>query len=43
MAAQTAELDLPVVDSKREKQGNNLEGAAARFRRMRQAPKILIS
>jgi hypothetical protein len=42
MAAQTADLDLPVVDSKSEKQENILEGAAARFRRTRQALKILI-
>ncbi|SPE43951.1 hypothetical protein SBA7_200018 [Candidatus Sulfotelmatobacter sp. SbA7] len=42
MAAPTAELDLPIVDSRSEKQGNILEGAAARFRRMRQALKILI-
>jgi hypothetical protein len=48
MTAQIAELDLPVLDlrildSKSEKQGNILEDDAARFRRMRQALKILIS
>jgi hypothetical protein len=42
ITAQTAELDLRVLDSKSEKQRNILEGAAARFRRMRQALKILI-
>jgi hypothetical protein len=47
MTAQTAErhlrvLDLRILDSKSEKQGNILEGAAARFRRTRQALKILI-
>jgi hypothetical protein len=42
ITAQTAELDLCILDSKSEKQRNILEGAAARFRRMRQALKILI-
>jgi hypothetical protein len=42
ITAQAAELDLRILDSKSEKPRNILEGAAARFRRMRRALKILI-